>query len=210
MRKETAPSAEQIDANRRKFLISATSVVGAAGFAGVVYPFVETMFPSRKAVAEAQPVKIDISKIEPGRQIQVMWQHKPVWVLHRTKEQLATLQKRDNQLKDPKSTSAQQLPQYANPTRSLRPELLVLVGICTHLGCIPDYKPKPGSITPRWLGGYHCPCHGSRYDLAGRVFDGSPAPLNLPVPPYYFINDKEIMVGQLKDGSEQHWTPSIW
>ncbi|HET7570961.1 MAG TPA: ubiquinol-cytochrome c reductase iron-sulfur subunit [Gammaproteobacteria bacterium] len=210
MRKETAPSAEQIDANRRKFLISATSVVGAAGFAGVVYPFVETMFPSRKAVAEAQPVKIDISKIEPGRQIQVMWQHKPVWVLHRTDEQLATLQKRDNQLKDPKSTAAQQLPQYANPTRSLRPHIFVVVGICTHLGCIPDYKPKPGSVSPRWEGGYHCPCHGSRYDLAGRVFQGSPAPANLPVPPYYFINDKEIMVGQLKDGSEQHWTPSNW
>ncbi|HET7307914.1 MAG TPA: ubiquinol-cytochrome c reductase iron-sulfur subunit [Gammaproteobacteria bacterium] len=210
MRKETAPSAEEIDANRRKFLISATSVVGAAGFAGVVYPFVETMFPSRKAVAEAQPVKIDISKVEPGRQIQVMWQHKPVWVLHRSDEQLATLQKRDNQLKDPKSTAAQQLPQYANPTRSLRPHIFVVVGICTHLGCIPDYKPKPGSVSPRWEGGYHCPCHGSRYDLAGRVFQGSPAPANLPVPPYYFINDKEIMVGQLKDGSEQHWTPSNW
>lgn len=210
MRKETAPSAEEIDANRRKFLITATSVVGAAGFAGVVYPFVETMYPSRAAVAAAQPVQIDISKVQLGQQIQVQWRHKPVWVLRRTKEQLATLQKRDNQLKDPKSKAPQQLPQYANPHRSIRPEVSVLIGICTHLGCIPDYKPKPGSVSPHWLGGYHCPCHGSRYDLAGRVFDGSPAPANLPVPPYYFINDKEIMVGELKDGSHSNWAPGTW
>jgi ubiquinol-cytochrome c reductase iron-sulfur subunit len=213
MRKETVPEGpekDEVDVNRRKFLVAATSAVGVVGVAGVAYPFIKSMYPSRKAVSQALPVEIDISKIEPGSQIQVQWRHKPVWVLHRTKKQLAALGKRVDNLKDPKSKSAQQLPRYANPTRSLHPELLVLIGICTHLGCIPDYKPKPGSVSPRWLGGYHCPCHGSRYDLAGRVFSGSPAPLNLPVPPYYYMNDKKIKVGELKNGSKSNWSPSIW
>jgi ubiquinol-cytochrome c reductase iron-sulfur subunit len=213
MRKKTVPeqpAAEEIDANRRKFLITASSVVGAAGVAGIAYPLITSMYPSRKAVAEARPVEIDISKVEPGQQIQVQWRHKPVWVLHRTKDQLATLDKVASRLKDPKSSSDQQLSRYANPHRSLKPEILVLVGICTHLGCIPDYKPKKGSVSAHWLGGYFCPCHGSRYDLAGRVFDGSPAPLNLPVPPYYFKSEKVIKVGELKDGSGSNWRPSIW
>lgn len=213
MRKKTvpeAPSAEQIDTGRRKFLTAATSVVGAIGVAGVAYPLISYMEPSRKSVAEALPVQVDISKLQPGQQIAVQWRHKTVWILHRSQEQLATLQKRDNALKDPHSKDAQQLPQYANQYRSLKPEILVLIGICTHLGCIPDYEPKRGSVSPDWVGGYFCPCHGSRYDLAGRVFEGSPAPLNLPVPPYYFINAKEIMVGELKDGSESGWSPSIW
>lgn len=213
MRKKTVPeaaSAEQIDANRRKFLAAATSVVGAVGVAGVAYPLITSMYPSRKSVAEALPVQIDISKLQPGQQIQVQWRHKPVWVLHRSKEQIGTLDERVGDLKDPKSKDAQQLPQYANQYRSLHPEILVLIGICTHLGCIPDYEPKRGSVSPDWLGGYFCPCHGSRYDLAGRVFKGSPAPMNLPVPPYYFMNSKEIMVGELKDGSNADWQPANW
>ncbi|HET7370788.1 MAG TPA: ubiquinol-cytochrome c reductase iron-sulfur subunit [Gammaproteobacteria bacterium] len=213
MRKKTVPegpAAEEIDANRRKFLVAATSVVGAAGVAGVAYPLITSMYPSRKAVAEAQPVEVDISKLQPGQQIQVSWRHKPVWILHRSKEQLATLDNRATALKDPDSSDDQQLPQYANPTRSLRPEISVLVAICTHLGCIPDYMPKPGSVSADWLGGYFCPCHGSRYDLAGRVFAGSPAPMNLPVPPYYFMSDAVIKVGELKDGSESNWRPAVW
>ncbi|HET7675427.1 MAG TPA: ubiquinol-cytochrome c reductase iron-sulfur subunit [Gammaproteobacteria bacterium] len=213
MRKTTVPeahSAEQIDESRRKFLTAATSVVGAIGVAGIAYPLISYMEPSRKAIAAALPVQVDISKLQPGQQIAVQWRHKPVWILHRSQEQLSTLQNRDTSLKDPDSEAAQQLPQYANKYRSLRPEILVLIGICTHLGCIPDYKPQRGSVSPDWLGGYFCPCHGSRYDLAGRVFDGSPAPMNLPVPPYYYINDKELMVGELKDGSQSDWEPANW
>lgn len=213
MPKKTAPDSrkgDRIDAGRRKFLIGASSVVGAVGVAGTAYPFVKSLFPSRKAVAAAQPIEIDISKIDPGQQIQVEWQHKPVWVLRRTQTQVASLGERVSRLKDPKSNDAQQLPQYANKTRSIKPDISVLIGICTHLGCIPDYKPKPGSINDNWIGGYHCPCHGSLYDLAGRVFDGSPAPMNLPVPPYYFLTDQKIKVGELKDGSHSNWSPAIW
>jgi ubiquinol-cytochrome c reductase iron-sulfur subunit len=210
---ETAPDA--VDQSRRRFLISATTVLGAVGVASAAVPFIGSMNPSRKAVAAGSPVDIDISKIKPAELITVLWRHKPAWVLRRTSEQLSILPGMDPVLKDPHNRQPQQPP--GMPTgvyqywRSIQKEYLVLIGICTHLGCIPDYVPQPGgSLGPSWKGGFHCPCHGSMYDFAGRVLVGSPAPLNLPVPPYYYLKPTVIRVGALKGGKEENWTPAIW
>lgn len=207
---------EPIDRERRRFLITATSVVGAIGVASAAAPFIGSMNPSRKAIAAGSPVDIDISKIKPAELITVLWRHKPAWVLRRTPEQLAILPGMDPSLKDPHNRQPQQPPGMAKGVydywRSIEKEYLVLIGICTHLGCIPDYVPKPGgSLGPSWKGGFHCPCHGSMYDLAGRVLKGSPAPLNLPVPPYYYMSPNVVRVGALnKKGLEENWTPAIW
>jgi ubiquinol-cytochrome c reductase iron-sulfur subunit len=144
------------------------------------------------------PVKIDISKLEPGAQLTVEWRGQPIWVIHRTDGMVDKLKQLDGLLRDPESLHDQQ-PKYAqNEYRSIKPEYLVLVGICTHLGCVPMYKPDAGSLDPSWPGGFFCPCHGSRFDLAGRVFKGVPAPLNLVVPPYYYEGDTVIVVGEDK------------
>jgi ubiquinol-cytochrome c reductase iron-sulfur subunit len=170
------------------------------------------MEPSAAAIAAGSPIKVDISKIEPGAMITVMWRSRPVWILHRTQAQISELSKLDSRLKDPDSKRAQQISECANGYRSLKPEYFVCVGICTHLGCIPTYRPEiaPSDLGANWEGGFYCPCHGSRYDLAGRVFDGSPAPLNLPVPPHYYINNTILKIGELKDGSDQNWHPATW
>ena len=181
-------SNDGVNAGRRRFLVAATSVVGAAGAVGAAVPFVGSWFPSAKAKAAGAPVKVNISKIEPGQQIVAEWRGQPVFILNRTEEMLQALPKLNAELADPSSQASVQ-PEYVNPeARSIKPEILVLVGLCTHLGCSPSFRPEvaPADLGAQWLGGYFCPCHGSRYDLAGRVYKSQPAPLNLPVPPHSY------------------------
>jgi ubiquinol-cytochrome c reductase iron-sulfur subunit len=191
-------SAQGADPGRRRFLTAATTVVGAVGAVYVAVPFVKSMLPSDKAKAAGAPVEADISKLEAGQMIRVQWRGKPVWVVDRTPEMLDTLAELREKLRDPDSSESEQ-PSYAtNPTRSIKPEYLVLVGICTHLGCSPSYRPEvaPADLGPDWKGGFFCPCHGSRFDLAGRVYQGVPAPLNLAVPPHRYVSDTVILVGE--------------
>lgn len=188
--------------NRRRFLIAATSVVGAAGAAAIAVPFLSSWSPSARALAAGAPVEMDISKVAPGQQVRVIWRGKPVWVVNRTDEMLANLSVNSPNLRDPDSAVAEQQPAYAqNPHRSRNPKYLVLVGICTHLGCSPTYRPEvaPEDLGSDWKGGWYCPCHGSRFDLAGRVYKNVPAATNLVVPPYFFKDDNTILIGE--DGS---------
>mgnify|MGYP000063564069 CR=1 FL=1 len=190
-------SNDGVNAGRRRFLVAATSVVGAAGAVGAAVPFVGSWFPSAKAKAAGAPVKVNISKIEPGQQIVAEWRGQPVFIVHRTEEMLAALPKINAELADPSSQASVQ-PEYVNPeARSIKPEILVLVGLCTHLGCAPSFRPEvaPADLGAQWLGGYFCPCHGSRYDLAGRVYKSQPAPLNLPVPPHSYESADVIVIG---------------
>lgn len=203
------------DAMRRRFLTAATVGLGAVGAAATAVPFIESWLPSESARALGSPVEIDISKLKPGTMLTTQWRKRPIWVLHRLPQQLAVLPSLNGRLKDPLSRQPQQAPNLAhwNPIqRSIRPEYLLLVGICTHLGCIPKYRPDPDSagLGANWPGGFFCPCHGSRYDLAGRVMDGSPAPLNLPVPPHYYKSDTTIVAGDLANGTEANWAPTNW
>lgn len=191
-----------VNTTRRRFLTAATSVVGAAGAVGVAVPFVGSWNPSAKAKAAGAPVKVDVSKVEPGRMITVEWRGKPVFIVRRTQEQLDALASLNPELKDPDSAIAGSQPTYIDTiARSIRPEVLVIVGLCTHLGCAPKdrFEPKvdpaTGGPSNDWLGGFFCPCHGSRFDLSGRVFDGVPAPSNLVVPPYNYETDSVIVVG---------------
>jgi ubiquinol-cytochrome c reductase iron-sulfur subunit len=187
-----------VNTGRRRFLTVATSVVGAAGAVGVATPFIGSWAPSAKAKAAGAPVQMDVSKIEPGRMIIAEWRGKPVYLVHRTKEQLGALASHDGRLQDPYSEQLQQPSYVTGETRSVKPELLVLVGLCTHLGCAPKYRPElaPEDLGANWVGGFYCPCHGSRFDLSGRVYKGVPAPLNLEVPPYRYLSDGVIMVGE--------------
>ena len=190
-------SNDGVNAGRRRFLVAATSVVGAAGAVGAAVPFVGSWFPSAKAKAAGAPVKVNISKIEPGQQIVAGWRGQPVFILNRTEEMLQALPKLNAELADPSSQASVQ-PEYVNPeARSIKPEILVLVGLCTHLGCSPSFRPEvaPADLGAQWLGGYFCPCHGSRYDLAGRVYKSQPAPLNLPVPPHSYESADVIVLG---------------
>ena len=190
-------SNDGVNAGRRRFLVAATSVVGAAGAVGAAVPFVGSWFPSAKAKAAGAPVKVNISKVEPGQQIIAEWRGQPVFIMNRTPEMLSGLETLVPELADPDSKDSVQ-PTYVNPeTRSIKPELLVLVGLCTHLGCSPTIRPEvaPADLGADWIGGYFCPCHGSKYDLAGRVYKGQPAPLNLPVPPYSYESDDVVVVG---------------
>jgi len=190
-------SNDGVNAGRRRFLVAATSVVGAAGAVGAAVPFVGSWFPSAKAKAAGAPVKVNISKVEPGQQIVAEWRGQPVFVLNRTQEMLGSLDKLVPQLADPDSKDSVQ-PAYVNPQqRSIKPELLVLVGLCTHLGCSPSFRPEvaPADLGAEWEGGYFCPCHGTRYDLSGRVYKSQPAPLNLPVPDYSYESDDVIVIG---------------
>lgn len=191
-------SADGVDLKKRRMLTAATSVVGAVGAGYVVYPFLASWAPSEKAKAAGAPVEADISKIEPGQLVRVKWRGKPVWIVRRTEKNVADLAKLEPHLADPASDMPQQ-PEYCkNQTRSRKPEFLVAVGICTHLGCSPTYRPDmaPADLGPEWLGGFFCPCHGSRFDLAGRVYSGVPAPTNLVIPPYQFLSDTRILVGE--------------
>lgn len=186
------------DKHRRRFLITSTEVVGAAGLAISAWPFLASWQPSERARAANAPVVIDVSKLEPGQQITVNWRGKPVWILRRSPEMLDRLAKLAPRLRDPDSEVASQQPNYArNVYRSVRPEFLVAVGLCTHLGCVPTFRPDaaPRDLGPYWAGGYFCPCHGSRFDLAGRVYLGVPAPTNLLVPPHRYLDDSTIEIG---------------
>ena len=182
---------------RRRFLITATSVAGGIASVAWATPFVLSMMPSERAKAAGAPVEVDISKLEPGMLLLVEWRGKVVWILSRTPEMLATLTTLDGILSDPKSEREQQ-PTYAqNLTRSIRPEILVTTGVCTHLGCSPVYRKEiaPADLGPDWLGGFFCPCHGSKFDLAGRVYKNVPAPTNLFVPPHIYLSDNVLLIG---------------
>ncbi|MFV2032334.1 MAG: ubiquinol-cytochrome c reductase iron-sulfur subunit [Gammaproteobacteria bacterium] len=181
------------DNNRRRFLTVATAVVGAFGTAAVAVPFVKSWSPSARAKSAGAPVKADISKIELGQQIIIKWQGKPVWVVRRDQEALATLSKVVDKLRDVDSDESIQPDYTKNKQRSIKPEYLIMVGICTHLGCSPNYRPE---ITPDFMGGFFCPCHGSKFDFAGRVYTGVPAPTNLTIPPHYYIDDGLIFIGE--------------
>ena len=190
-----------VDKRRRRFLIAATSVVGAVGTAAVAAPFISSWSPSARALAAGAPVEVSVGKVEPGQLLRVIWRGKPVWVVNRTKEMLGTLEGLSSQLKDPDSTNDKQQPLYAKNlyrTREGKEQYLVLVGICTHLGCSPTYRPElgPADLGAEWKGGWYCPCHGSKFDLAGRVFKNVPAGANLEVPPYYFKDDSTVLVGE--------------
>jgi ubiquinol-cytochrome c reductase iron-sulfur subunit len=179
-------------------LTAATSAVGVAGVVGVAVPFVGSWNPSAQAKAAGAPVKADISKIEPGQMIVVEWRGKPVYLMHRTAEQLSGLAELDSQLKDPNSEVSEQPANVTGRDRSIKPELLVLVGLCTHLGCAPKFRPEVGAADlggDAWLGGFFCPCHGSKFDLSGRVYSGVPASANLVVPPYSYESDSVIVIG---------------
>ena len=190
---------------RRDFLYIATAATAAVGVAATIWPLIDQMNPDAAAIAAGAPVDIDLAQVQPGQQVTVVWRSKPVFVINRPKAALDTLQSPDltRRLRDPDSQQRQQPSYAANWHRSIKPEYLVIVGICTHLGCIPKYMPQPSASdpTPDWPGGYFCPCHGSKYDLAGRVFQGVPAPLNLPVPPHHYANDKTLRVGENPPGA---------
>jgi ubiquinol-cytochrome c reductase iron-sulfur subunit len=183
---------------RRDFITLAASAVVGVGAVCALWPLVNSMEPSEDVIAAGVPIDVDISKIGPGQQIIVLWRSRPIFVARRTADELKVLREasENSELRDPNSEVLQQ-PDYAkNWHRSIKEEYLILVGICTHLGCIPEFQPQPGSEGPSWQGGYFCPCHGSRYDLAGRVFQGVPAPYNLPVPPHHFLSDTMIRIGE--------------
>jgi len=187
-----------VDKKKRRFLTAATSVVGAVGAGFVAVPFLKSWNPSEKAKAAGAPVEADIGKLEPGQMMRVKWRGKPVWIVRRTEKNLADLETLADRLADPDSNMPQQPDYCQNSHRSRKPEYLVAVGICTHLGCSPTYRPEvaPEDLGPDWVGGFFCPCHGSRFDLAGRVYSGVPAPKNLVIPPYYFLTDTTILVGE--------------
>ena len=187
-------SSEVSDNDRRRFLTAATVVVGAVGSGFVAVPFIKSWNPSARARSAGAPIKADISKLEMGQQIIFKWQGKPVWVVRRDQKALATLSKVAENLRDADSEDSIQ-PDYArNEHRSIKPEYLVIVGICTHLGCSPTYRPN--MIEADFLGGFFCPCHGSKFDFSGRVYTGVPAPTNLTVPPHYYIDDGLILIGE--------------
>ncbi|MFT4836697.1 MAG: ubiquinol-cytochrome c reductase iron-sulfur subunit [Psychromonas sp.] len=185
-----------VNSGRRKFLTLTTAVVGGVGAAAVAVPFVKSWSPSEKAKAAGAPVAVDISKIEPGQLIRVAWRGKPVWVVSRTQKVIDELPTHNGQLRDPDSDEPQQ-PGYAiNSGRSLKPEIFIAVGICTHLGCSPSYLPDSFSEQVQGIdSGFFCPCHGSKFDMAGRVFQGVPAPLNLVIPPHYYTSETTILIG---------------
>lgn len=191
---------EEIDLKRRCFLRRATTAVGGIGLAAATVPFFSYWMPSADTEAAGEPIKIDISSVKPREQLTIPWRGMPVWIIGRDPEMLGSLPKLTNTLRDPFSEIDQQ-PKYChNVHRSIKPEIFVTIGICTHLGCVPTYRPDVASVSADWLGGFYCPCHGSKYDLAGRVYKDVPAPLNLKIPRHMYLSDTEILVGQDQDG----------
>lgn len=190
-------TADDVNPNRRRFLTAASIVVGGVGAGYVAVPFLASWSPSERAQAAGAPVEVDISKLESGAMMTVEWRGKPVWVVNRTQRMLDDLPGLGDELRDPKSEIPQQPEYVESPYRSIKPELLVMVGICTHLGCSPTFRPEvaPADLGSDWKGGFFCPCHGSRFDLAGRVFKGVPAPTNMEIPPYRFLSDSQVLVG---------------
>ena len=190
---------------RRRFLIGANLVVGSVGVAGLSVPFVGSWNPSARALAAGAPIKVDVSKLGPGEILGPIpaWRDKPIFVIKRSEEMLEKLNGQNDRLADPESERMQQ-PNYAkNETRSIRRDVIVLVGLCTHLSCSPKFRPavQPESFDPDWVGGFYCPCHGSKFDLAGRVYAGVPAPSNMEVPPHYFESDSVVVIGEDKDSA---------
>jgi len=191
-------SGDKTNSGRRRFLTAATTVVGAVGTGYLLVPFISSMQPSAKARAAGAPVRADISKLEPGQMIRVKWRGKPVWLVRRTEKMLETLPTLVDTLRDPESLESEQ-PSYAqNEFRSIKPEVLITVGICTHLGCSPTYRPDAGAadLGADWEGGFFCPCHGSKFDLAGRVYKSVPAPTNLVIPPHRYLSETELVIGE--------------
>ena len=189
---------EEVNTGRRRFLTATTAVVGAVGAGFAAVPFIKSWSPSARARFAGAPVSQDISALAEGAQMVLNWRGQPIFIARRSKAMLDTMKSLDSLLADPGSANVDQQPKYAqNATRSIKPEISVLVGVCTHLGCAPEFLPevKPEPFDPDWKGGYFCPCHKSRYDLAGRVLKGQPAPANLPVPPYYFEDDSMLVIG---------------
>ena len=189
---------EEVNTGRRRFLTATTAVVGAVGAGFAAVPFIKSWSPSARARFAGAPVSQDIGALLEGQQMVINWRGQPIFIARRSKAMLDTMKSLDSLLADPGSKNVDQQPKYAqNATRSIKPEISVLVGVCTHLGCAPEFLPevKPEPFDPDWKGGYFCPCHKSRYDLAGRVLKAQPAPANLPVPPYYFENDSTVVIG---------------
>ena len=207
LRGEAGPAQSEQEDNRRDFLYLVAGAVGAVAVVATGYAIVDSMNPAADVIAAGGPVEVDLTKVAPGQQVVVLWRGRPVFVVDRTPALLKELQdpKLVSLLSDPDSTAGQQPPYAKNWHRSINPQYAVLVGVCTHLGCIPLFfpKPDPGNPAPDWLGGYFCPCHGSKYDLAGRVFAGVPAPYNLPVPPYHFPDKQTLRIGE--DPPGQTW-----
>jgi ubiquinol-cytochrome c reductase iron-sulfur subunit len=194
---------EKVDCGRRRLLVATAALGGVAGVATVV-PLLSSMMPSERAKAAGAPVEADISKLLPGQMMTVEWRGKPVWIINRTSEMLASLKKIDDKVSDPKSDKKMQPDYCKNETRSIKPEILVAVGICTHLGCSPSERFKTGAesgIDSDWPGGFFCPCHGSTFDLAGRVYKSKPAPDNLEIPPHMYLGDARIVIGEDKQGA---------
>ena len=189
---------DTLDRGKRRFLVRATSYVSAVGVVCTATPFVMSLFPSERAKAAGAPVDVDIAKLEPGQKIDIEWRGKVVWVINRTPAMLGSLPKLDPKLADPNSNVSQQPANCKNEHRSIKDNVLVMIGICTHLGCSPTYRPEvgPADLGPDWLGGFFCPCHQSKFDLAGRVFRGVPAPTNMTVPPHRYLSDSRIRVGE--------------
>ncbi|HVH74933.1 MAG TPA: ubiquinol-cytochrome c reductase iron-sulfur subunit [Stellaceae bacterium] len=192
------------DETRRDFLLLVTGALGVVGAGAAIWPFIASMNPSADVIAAGAPVDIDLSPVKPGQQLLITWRSRPIFIVRRTPAQLKMLQEANDTslLRDPNSAAEQQPPYAKNWHRSIKPEYSVLVGICTHLGCIPIFRPQVGGdLGANWPGGYFCPCHGSKYDLAGRVFSGVPAPYNLPVPPYTFTGPTAVRIGENPKGS---------
>ncbi len=189
---------EDVDISKRQLLTTALTVIGAVGTGYLAVPFISQMQPSAKAMAAGAPVEVDISKLELGQLIRVAWRGKPVWILSRTPEVLEILETDTGKLADPNSHESEQPEASENPYRSIKPEIFIAVGLCTHLGCSPTFRPEiaPNDLGPDWKGGFFCPCHGSGFDLAGRVYRSVPAPTNLTIPPYRYITDTLLIVGE--------------
>jgi len=188
-------SNDEVDPNRRRFLTAATAAAGGVGAAFAAVPFIASFQPSARTRAVGAPIEVDISKLEPGQMMTDQWRGKPIWIVRRSEEALQELEELRGRLRDPDSEQDQQPEYAANPYRSVEPEYFVVIGLCTHLGCSPSYLPEEGELSADWPGGFFCPCHGSKFDLAGRVFKGVPAPTNLVVPPYHYRSDSVIVVG---------------
>lgn len=186
---------QEVDLKRRQMLKVVACTLGACGIAMAATPFISALLPSKEAQLASEPLTVDISTLNLGEMMTVHWRGQPVWLIRRTVAELAELHQANPQLRDPNSQQDQQPAFARNAYRSLVPEILVLIGVCTHLGCIPNFMPQNALLGPKWNGGFLCPCHGSRYDLAGRVFKNMPAPLNLRVPPYHFLNSHTVVIG---------------
>ena len=191
-------TAGEIDKSKRGLLTTAATIAGGVAVVATAVPFIRAMYPSERTKVAGGAVEVNLEKVEQEKQVTIKWRGRPVWILHRTQQMLTNLEQLDSQLRDPSSEVDSQQPPYAqNLWRSIKPDYFVCVGLCTHLGCVPHYRPdiRPEDLGSGWLGGYFCPCHGSRFDLAGRVYKGVPAPTNLVIPPYHYAGDNNITIG---------------